>query len=344
MKKQTVTAYVSTRGRYFTSLPVCLTSILTQTHQPDKLIIFDDGEHLDLRKVALYRNLFNTMDKKKIEWEVVFGVGKGQVLNHQKALEMAKTEWIWRLDDDNVAEPTALENMLEAGKDPKVGAVGGLVLHPDMLTPMKFMLSSKIEDILLGLNTQWYLQQEKSEVDHLYSTFIYRKRAGLHGYCMELSPVGHTEETIFTYQMKMAGWKLMVEPTAVTWHWREGTGGIRTYNDPKLWEHDKAIFMKKLEEWGVKLTHYKFIVLDNGLGDHLVFKKILNEVKEKWKDMKLAVACCYPEVFDNRETMLLSIADAKAYFGNLDQFNIYKWMWDRKWDKPMVDAFRGMYL
>ena len=52
--------------------------------------------------VTPYKGLFSLLSRRGIQWEVVFGAGIGQLANHQKALEMAKTEWIWRLDDDDV--------------------------------------------------------------------------------------------------------------------------------------------------------------------------------------------------------------------------------------------------
>jgi len=339
----TVTAYVSTRNRYHSTLPACLLGIATQTVAPKMVILFDDGDHRDLRNVPIYRNIFAMMSSRGIEWHVFFTEGKGQVPNHQRALELADTEWIWRLDDDNVAEKDALEKML-AVADKETGAVGGLVLHPTHMDNADGLASSEIADVMLGLNVQWWKFTGIKEVDHLYSTFIYRKEAGRHGYCMELSPVGHHEETIFTYQMKRDGWKLKVTPEAVTWHLREATGGIRTYNDPTLWEGDKIVFRRKLSEWGVKLNNHFFIVLDNGLGDHYAFRNILPEIRKQHKEDKIILAVCYKEVFEEEKDLnFIGIGHAKSYFGNLDRYNIYKWMWDNNWQGSIVDAFRKLY-
>jgi glycosyltransferase involved in cell wall biosynthesis len=324
--KNTVTAYTSTKDRYFTTLPSCLISLATQTVKPNHIWIFDDGEQKDLRKYPIYENIFAMFDTLGIQWKVIFGERKGQVLNHQKALEQAETEWIWRVDDDNVVENNALEKMLEVVQD-DIGAVGGLVLHPTHNKNNAELASSAIEDVDLGLNIQWWKFKGVKEVDHLYSTFIYRKEAGKHGYCMELSPVGHSEETLFSYQIKRNGWRLLVNPEAVTWHLRENSGGIRSYANAQLWEHDKQIFRSKLKEWGIKLNKHKFFVLENGLGDHLAFKKLLPEIRETFKDFKLVIAVCYPEVFENeKDIKLVSIQQAKTYFGKIDQFNIYKFM------------------
>jgi hypothetical protein len=61
-----VTAYISTKDRYYTTLPIAIMSIAMQTVRPDKFILYDDGEQKDLRKEKLYSNLFSVLDDKKI--------------------------------------------------------------------------------------------------------------------------------------------------------------------------------------------------------------------------------------------------------------------------------------
>ena len=224
-----ITASISTRNRYFTTLPLCLTAIANQTRVPDELIIFDDGEHLDLRNESVYDNIFNHLTKRGVNWKVEFGSGEGQVKNHQKTLEIASHELIWRIDDDNVPEANVLETLYNE-MTKKTGAIGGLVLDPkNDMRPNK-LASSKIDDIFVGLNEQWYPHEKNTikSVDHLYSTFLFRKEAAKHGYEMTLSPKGFREETIFTYEMKRAGWDLLITPHCVTWHYQQPVGGIRS--------------------------------------------------------------------------------------------------------------------
>jgi glycosyltransferase involved in cell wall biosynthesis len=224
-----ITATISTRNRYFTTLPLCLISIANQTKAPDELIIFDDGEHRDLREEPTYQNIFSHLSKRKIDWHVEFGSGEGQVKNHQRAIEMAKHELIFRCDDDNVLEANVLETLFgELGS--KTGAIAGLVLDPKSDLRPNRLASSKMEDIFIGLNEQWFPHEKPSikSVDHLYSTFLFRKEAAGHGYEMGLSPKGFREETIFTYEMKRKGWGLLITPHCVTWHYQSPTGGIRS--------------------------------------------------------------------------------------------------------------------
>jgi len=340
-----VTASISTRNRYFTTLPLTLIAIANQTRPPDELIIFDDGEHKDLRGEPTYQNIFAHLTKRKIDWRVEFGTGEGQVKNHQETIKVAKHDYIWRMDDDNVPEANVLEVLInEIGKS---GAIGGLVLDPKgNLHPNK-LASSKIEDIYVGLNEQWFPHEKPTikSVDHLYSTFLYKKEAATHGYEKELSRVGHREETHFTYEMKRKGWKILITPHCVTWHYHNPTGGIRDNTKAEMWQHDEAIFVKKMAEWGITPNEYFPIVLDNGLGDHYAFKNIMPDVIEKHKHKNILLASCYPELFKefaNHVTMI-SIADASMSFGSLDRFNLYKFMIDNNWKSHIIDAYKKIY-
>jgi len=353
MDNFTVCAEISTKDRYFTTLSLCIQGIILQTRPPNELIIYDDGEQKDLREVPLYNKLFHMLDRKGIKWEVRFGLRRGQIFNHQNMLDTCKSTFIWRIDDDCVPEPTCLENLLSSMKD-DVGAVGGCVLFPDMvLSPPHFPLID-LEDIRFNSgNIQWFLFEGEKEVSQLYSTFLFRVKAGRDsgGYCMELSPCGHREESIFSHKIKRIGWKLIVNPKAVTWHYAEPTGGIRTYSKhPDYWANDEQIFQRKLSEWGVKMNQYKFIILDCGLGDTLMFLNILPEIKNKYgKDHKIVLAVCFPEVFqDEKDVTLISIAEAKMICANssmdFDSFNVYKWAIGHGHSAHLIEAFRKLYL
>jgi glycosyltransferase involved in cell wall biosynthesis len=339
-----ITAEISTAGRYFTTLPSAIISVAMQTYRPKELILYDDGEHRDLRGDPMYQYLFGLLDEKKIKWKVGFGKKMGQVLNHQRALEEAQSDWIWRLDDDNIAEPDVLEKLIK-NITPKTGAVAGVVLHPNrpIYDLPDFYSINKIEDCQdpTMLNIQWFRQKGIKSVDHLYSTFIYRKEAGKHGYNKDLSPVGHREETLFTYEMKRNGWDLLLDPEAITWHFRFNSGGIRgPYHTKESFDHDEQVFLNKLKEWGVTLRQNKIIVLDAGLGDHLVFKKVIPEIRERYPNQGLVIACCYPEVFKGLDAKIISLQDAINYFGDINRFNFYRWLIEHNWKDSMEDAFR----
>lgn len=347
MNTDKVTATVSTKGRYHSTFPLVLTSLANQTLKPSRLIIYDDNDELeDLRENEIYKNLFTLLNRVGINWEVKLGGRKGQIHNHQQALKDVTSEWIWRLDDDNVMETNTLQELYNyAISDSKIGAVGPLILDPK--SDIKHsMASNKMEDIFLGLNIQWCNVDlhQFIEVDHLQgSTFLFRREAAAHGYDLRLSKVGHREETIFTYEIKRAGWKLVVLTGVKTWHMRYGAGGIRSQNNAKLFDGDERIFHEYLKKWKVNITKVKIIPLDSGIGDHYAFRSILPAIKTKYKDHTIVIGACYPAVFDKEEGVkIISLAEC-ASFVKIEDYNLYAWMDRNNWKNSLAEAYKKMY-
>jgi hypothetical protein len=230
--------------------------------------------------------------------------------------------------------------------DDKVGAVGPTVLMPNS-GQLPLGLNNYIRN-LQSPNIQWFNWTGQKEVEHLYSCFLYRK--GIAKYELSLSNKAHREETIFSYSIKRAGYKLLVNGDAKVWHWRQMSGGIRSDNNEADYHHDEGIFQSLLNVWGITKEDRKMIVLDCGIGDHWAFKNILPELKAKYG--KLTIAACFPDVFFDCEEQgydiqLISIADAKNIFGNIDAFQVYKYMWewhDKGEDMHLIDAFKKLYL
>lgn len=322
MKK--VLCSISTKNRYDTFLPLAIQSVINQTVSPDKLIIFDDNDvPIDLRQKPIYLYLFSVLDKKNIKWEVVFGAKKGQHHNHQIANSL-EYEWVWRVDDDNSPEQNVLENLLKYAND-DVGAVGGSVLTTSWGIE-KVNATGKIENIDNEPNIQWGLIDEVKEVDHLHCSFLYR--SNIVDYNLSLSKVAHREETLFTYQLKQKGYKNLVIPNTITWHAKSSTGGIRSQNVKELYEHDEQIFRNVLG-----LSSRTIVVLDCGMGDHIVFKRVLKDIKNPM------VFSCYPDIVPGR-----SIAEAIQLVGDIEQYNIYRKMDQWNWKDSLESAFRKMYV
>ena len=340
-----VTATISTKGRMFTTLPLVLTSLINQTVKPCRLIIYDDNPVFeDLRENEIYKNLFFLMNRVGIKWEHNPGERKGQVFNHQRALGDTTTDWIWRLDDDNIMESNVLEGLYNCAQDKNAGAVGPLILDPKFKSNTKG--SNKMKDIFLGLNIQWYENHTERyiEVEHLQgSTFLFRRKAARHGYDLSLSKVGHREETIFTYEIKRAGWPLIVLTDVKTWHLRFGAGGIRSQNDVKLFEHDERIFHTYLKKWESVIEKTLVIPLDNGLGDHYAIRSVLPDIRKANPGCKIIIGACYPDVFEGETGLeIISLAES-CNMVNADTFNIYRWMDQHNWSRSVSEAFKMMY-
>jgi FkbM family methyltransferase len=349
-----VTCVVSTKDRYFSTLPACLMGIAQQTFKPKVIIILDDSTEFKPvgQTEPIYKTIFDYLLFQGIYWIHEPGRKMGQIHNHIKSIDMAnkrdeelkiKTDWVWRVDDDEIPEKDVLERLVSNIQD-DVGAIAGLVLPSEGACPLPSFIQNKIEDIYLGYNEQWYIHPDikPKEVDHLYSSFIYRK--SIASYDTDLSVVCHREETMLTYDMKLKGYKLILDPSARTWHFRNPTGGIRTNNIESYFIHDEQIFTQRLMQWGVKPKTYSHVVLDSGIGDHYVFKSVLNEYFEKNKGKTHIFYVCYPEVFkDVPNITLASIADAKILFGELHAHDVYKLMWDCNWKQSLTEAYRQVY-
>jgi GT2 family glycosyltransferase/SAM-dependent methyltransferase len=340
----TVTACVSTKDRYTTTLPMALMALAQQTVAPDRIEVYDDGEQKDLRELPPFNAILALWTMRGIAWEMFTTPRGGQVLNHQHCLDTATTDLIWRVDDDEVPEPTCLERLLDEMQE-GVGAVGGLVLIPGATNSAPDWLTGRLEQIDQGPNLQWcQWDGGPRDVEHLYSTFLYRVEAGRrNGYPANLSRIGHREETLFTHQMFREAWRLVVTPKAITWHLQQMTGGIRSTDARKeMWEGDERKFAEVLGIWGVERRPAKVVVLDCGIGDHLAFQTAYPKIKAAHPERDYILAVCYPELFPGER--LLSIADAKQMLGDkFDITNFYRWMWDHQWTRTLPEAWEAMY-
>ena len=114
----------------------------------------------------------------------------------------------------------------------------------------------------------------------------------------------------------------------MTWHLKNPDGGIRSETNQDLYARDEQIFRNILAH-----KDKTIVVLNCGMGDHLVFSHVLPEIKNP------LVFTCYPEIVPGR-----SIAEATQMFGDIDCYNIYKKMDQWKWTDSLENAFRRLYL
>ena len=314
---------ISTKGRYDTTLPMAIASVITQTKRPDHIIIQDDNdEPKDIREIQHYNYLLQMLSECGISWEWLYAEKKGQHYNHQRANHMG-FKWVWRLDDDTIAESNVLETLYaHATSEENVGAVGGSVLTPPSMGEVN--ATGKIEDIYNEPNLQWGRIKQKKEVDHLHCSFLYR--AGVADYCLSLSRIAHREETLFTYELIKKGYKNYVVPNAITWHLKNKVGGIRD-GVHAMFEHDERIFQNIMN-----FKDQTIVILDCGMGDHIVFKKVLPYIKNP------VLFTCYPEIIPGR-----SIAEAQALFGAITEYNVYAHMDRWNWTGSLEDAFKKFY-
>jgi hypothetical protein len=316
---------IATRGRYFTTLPLVLQAVINQTTLPNKLVIFDDNdEPKDMRQEMIYQYFFQMLDIKGVKWEWLFAEKKGQHHIHQMANTMG-FDWVWRVDDDCIPEPNVLGNLLGYISLDDIGAVGGAILTPPNLFNTT-KSTGKIADIDSEPNIQWNHIKQSKEVEHLHCSFLYR--AAIHDYNLGLSRVAHREETLFTYGLHQKGYKILAVPHAESLHMKNPEGGIRSETRQEMYENDEKIFRNIIGH-----SDKTIVVLNCGLGDHIVFSRILPDISNP------VVFTCYPEVIPGR-----SIAEATTLFGSIDHYSIYKKMDQWKWTDSLENAYRKLYL
>lgn len=343
---------ISTKDRYFTTLPLTLQSVGMQTRKPDSLIIFDDGERKDLRHDPLYKHIFSMLSQLGIDWSVEFGDGQGQHFNHERANIREGFDAVWRVDDDLIVAPDCLEKLEKTLLNhSEVAAVGPLILSDTPILDIPRLEYGKIENIMWAPNLQWYANHKHKgyHVDHLHCSFLYR--SGLAHYNLDLSPVAHREETMFTYSLRQLPGRngkesiLHINTEAKSWHLRSPQGGIRAHQNAFFYKHDEKVFTEYLAASGVRLARVQYCCLDMGLGDHWAFKHVLPEIAAKYETV--IVPCCHRDVFDDLRldnVVYMSIHEAISSGIDTKEQNIYAFMAKTGYQGNIVDAFREMYL
>lgn len=302
--KQQVLAEVCTKDRYTSTLPITLQSILNQTIKPKALIILDNSTNrVNMTEIPTIKYLLDRFMAENIQWYIVWGDQlNGQHLLHEIGQNKAKElniPLVWRVDDDTFCEPNVLEELLSY-MGPEVGAVAGSVLTPPAETvsynKIKTQTATTINDIIKKGNAQWVRYVGPAvELQHFYCSFLYR--VGISNYDLNLSPVAHREETLFSYSIFRKGYKLILNPNAITWHYRNPEGGIRSNDNQSMYQQDDVHFFNRLQnEWGINLiNNKKTFFVSNGIGDHFVFKGLIPELKAKYGAFN--IACVFPDVF-----------------------------------------------
>lgn len=345
-----ITATIATRGRYDSTLPMALSAVLSQTRTPDQILLIDDnpeGQRVDIGKHPVLGQLLSSC-AARCETVVVRGLEKGPQHNHEQARIEAK-ELVWRVDDDETPEPRVLE-ILEAAliADPKLGAVAGLVPVPPLKTNPH--ASSAAENICWAANAQWFAWPGLSFVHagHLHSSYLYRKQAAQ--YRLDLSPVGHREETFHSMQIAANGWGLGILPAARTWHFRQPTGGIRSHADADAYKRDERLFMTWLKTQPIKWRHFVQVVAGHGLGDKFALLEAMPAIVEYHAKRGRKVRAFVPDGMADlfRHCGTVEPVDVVPY-NDLPKYHIphdaeiYGWMSNAKHTGGIAKAYESYY-
>ena len=90
-----------------------------------------------------------------------------------------------------------------------------------------------------------------------------------------------------------------------------------------LYVNDNRIFDEFLKENNIKTKKYKIIPLDNGMGDHIVFESILDDLLVKYDDCDIIIGLCYKEPFEkyfNNERIKFCSLECISSLINMEDF------------------------
>lgn len=249
-----ITVSLTTRNRYLTTLPLSLMSVVNQTLTPHEIILVDDNDIKDFYNVDILKCMIKLMKLKGINFSYYHGQSKGQVHAQQIALDHCKTDWLFKMDDDNILNPDVLEILSKSVKE-NTGAVSGLIFGcdldrnrpPDEDPP----LYNRIEHVFSHFNIQMCGGQDKTikKCEHLYSNYLFRTDI-IDGYPLDFSPAGHREDTVFTYGITLKNYELLVNPNAITYHINNKVGGNNGHGFDNVVKNEE-LFLSKMTEWGV---------------------------------------------------------------------------------------------
>jgi glycosyltransferase involved in cell wall biosynthesis len=226
-------------------------SVINQTLLPYEIILVDDNEKKEFYDIEIFKIILKLMKLKNIKFSYYHGESKGQVYAQQIALDNCETDWLYKIDDDNILEYNVLE-LLSNSVNEKTGAISGLIFCCEQdknRLSEETIIFNDLSNIFSHFNIQFCGGQDKSikKCEHLYSNYLFNTKL-IKTYSLEFSPAGHREDTVFTHSIFRKGYELLVNPMAITYHVNNKTGGNNIYMFDSIVKNEE-LFITKLEEW-----------------------------------------------------------------------------------------------
>ncbi len=225
------------------NLLLVLQALRTQTFKEWDLSIIDDNDNSELlRKSHNFNIMINRLWMEGHCVHIIRGVSKGPQFAHNILLSASHHELILRMDDDILPEPDFIEKLYSSidGTDKNIAACAGVYPDARESNNEKCYMPATDDLELAGTDEFQTIQQKylhakpKSvEVKALYSTFLYKRSSllAIGGFPIIYSPIGNSEETDTTYRLFKRGYKLVVDQSAIAWHFYVPSGGIKINDD-----------------------------------------------------------------------------------------------------------------
>ena len=262
-EKISVTLITRNRPHFFC---ISFSSLLTQSFTDWGVTIIDDSD-IPLAARDAVESLLEVAKLKGHRVDVLQGENLGIAQAWQRGLEIASADIGYRMEDDIWLEWNNLGLLYSViVKDSNIAAVGGMmpnILNPPILTG-KDLYNYFYQDNVGNLipdDMQRYLPDKSFdtnktyEVSHLHGLFLYRKELveKVGGFATHTSRVCHRDETDLTLRLWFAGYRLLVYPKALHYHFEAKTGGSRDdltiQERTELQKADEAIFQERLKQW-----------------------------------------------------------------------------------------------
>ncbi len=264
MKALTVVIYTCNRPN---NVAILLTSLLSQSYQDFDVLIMEDGDPMNIMK-------WHEKFRKHFEWKGIKldhmtkpnDMSRGIVHSRKLVHERINTEFVFDLNDDHLLDPSAIEMLMQGfGKGDPIGAVGSCTpffgreyekwtrvistlkyskLNKIALSDGKYSMTRDVDFIYV--NNDGVKILEYAPVEHC-SQMIYRRQL-VTEFPEWYSPLGFTEETDISLQIRRAGYNLLFCTDAMNWHF-QSENGIRSYDIEQLLKWQDEDFNKFVDKW-----------------------------------------------------------------------------------------------
>jgi hypothetical protein len=265
---------IGTLGRW-ENLAVVLGCLLSQTFKDWDLTIIDDSPdpRVDIRTRSVFDNLLKLLEEKGHRWKVLIGKRKGPQFVHSLITANSENPLTWKIDDDLYFDPKIMKILHNVFADKKVGCVGSLAFIPGSKRNFlpeswksikefngKVFTGSNIMGVGYGCAQHYVIHKDPKpkEVEHLAGAIMFRTEIGQKfGWNLNLSRLGHTSETEFTYRFFKAGYKCLLVPETVVYHFLTPDAlSHRRKETDELRKQDLSQFFDHVRQWALGAGAY----------------------------------------------------------------------------------------
>lgn len=317
----------------------------------DLVIVDDSNVPVKWNSLGVYPRLFNEMSRSDHDIRIALGPRVSRIgAAYQVGLRTAKkeNELFLRADDDSWLERDYLERLVRVMEDTRVGACGGLFLHPGQEIETLERHDPRyehatIEGLSDSVNIQWYRHERVDliPVEHLTANILFRREwlEKIGGFETRLY-TQHRDETQASWRLHVEGARLLVDPGAVAWHLRGVKGGARGHSpDVYLEDHRRFMAQRKTMKPGIHLN------LGHGIGDGFMATPMIQVLRNTNPGRNLAVYAPWasavlegnPDVDQLAEHPL----DAQRTV-RLEQ-SVYAWASAHGWKGHLAEAYCRMF-